>query len=323
MEVHSHLIRSPPPVYWPSKVFEFSAAGWNSPISPSNRSDRAFSPESGSDERSYHSYGARSQSEERIISPSGDLLSPGTLSPVRGQTPAYSPMRGYTPDIQDFSPPPDRSRKYSTPEGVRMFTTRSMSQSYHRSTSTNSTTSPCTSQANHRIRSRTPDEEFSPSRFNIYTLHHRSQILRNKSESSYLVTSPGRDMVTHYQPVSRRSLANLGSRATRKSSDFLSWLPNRSRSRSRPDAKSMENLQSPTSNNRSLNANYRLSHKSLNFVSADEAGLLISDTGPPVGGGASPRPTRRRFSGLKKSFSLKQKKSTGGPLYVDIDTQNL
>ncbi len=34
--------------------------------------------------------------------------SPGTLSPVRGQTPAYSPMRGYTPDIQDFSPPPDR-----------------------------------------------------------------------------------------------------------------------------------------------------------------------------------------------------------------------
>jgi len=25
-------------------------------------------------ERSYHSYGARSQSEERIISPSGDLL---------------------------------------------------------------------------------------------------------------------------------------------------------------------------------------------------------------------------------------------------------
>ena len=61
-------------------------------------------------ERSYQSYGQRSQSEERVVSPCPDLLSPATLSPVRGQTPAYSPMRGQTPDTavggDGFSPPP-------------------------------------------------------------------------------------------------------------------------------------------------------------------------------------------------------------------------
>ena len=56
------------------------------------------------------SYGQRSQSEERGVSPCPDLLSPAALSPVRGQTPAaYSPMRGQTPDTgagDGFSPPP-------------------------------------------------------------------------------------------------------------------------------------------------------------------------------------------------------------------------
>jgi len=319
MEVHSRLVRSPPPVYWPNKVFEFSDRSWTSPLSPSNRSDRAFSPESGSDgmetERSYHSsYGTRSQSEERIISPCADLLSPGVISPVRGQTPVYSPMRGQTPEITDFSPPPDRSRQHSTPDGARVLVSpRSMSQSYHRSISQTS---------QQRLRSRTPDEEFSPSRFNIYTLHHKS--MRNKSESSYLVTSPGRDLITHYQPASRRSLANLGSRTTRKSStDFLSWLPRRSRSRTRSDAKSMENLQSSNANVRPLDYSTRMSHKSLSSV-GDDAGLLIQEGAERSGGGTatSPRP-RRRFSGIRKSLSLKQKKCNQGPLYVDIDTQDL
>ena len=96
-------------------------------------------------------------------------------------------------------------------------------------------------------------------RFNIYAIHQRSSTTglsrSSKSKSSYLVTSPGRDCVYNYQPASRRSLAQLasGSRYSsnnRKSSmdTFTSWLPRRKRTRSqtRPDAKSMENLQSPS-----------------------------------------------------------------------------
>ena len=170
-ELHAHLIRSPPPVHWPAKTIEFESSDWNTPISPSNRSsDRAFSPESGggSDgmetERSYQSYSQRSHSVERMISPCPDMLSPSVLSPVRGQTPALSPARGQTPDMTDFSPPPhDRTRLNSTPSDNRLFSLghdsrlispRSTSQSYNRSISNSS----------NRLRSKTPDEEFSPSR---------------------------------------------------------------------------------------------------------------------------------------------------------------
>jgi len=169
-ELHAHLIRSPPPVHWPEKTIEFDTNEWISPISPSNRSsDRAFSPESGSDgmetERSYQSYSQRSQSVERMISPCQDLLSPSVMSPVRGQTPALSPARGQTPDMTDFSPPPhDRTRLNSTPSDNRLFShhndsrtisPRSTSQSYNRSISSSS----------YRLRSKTPDEEFSPTRY--------------------------------------------------------------------------------------------------------------------------------------------------------------
>ena len=138
------------------------------------------------------------------------------------------------------------------------------------------------SQSSTRLRSKTPDEEFSPSRFvalisplppptnpvflprfNIYALHQRSSTglsRSSKSKSSYLVTSPGRDCVYNYQPASRRSLAQLASSSarygantnSRKSSmdHFTSWLPGsrrkRTRSQTRQDAKSMENLQSPS-----------------------------------------------------------------------------
>ena len=86
-------------------------------------------------------------------------------------------------------------------------------------------------------------------------MHQRSSTglsRSSKSKSSYLVTSPGRDCVYNYQPASRRSLAQLasGARNNRKSSmdQFTSWLPRRRRTRShtRQDAKSMENLQSPS-----------------------------------------------------------------------------
>lgn len=308
VDLHAHLVRSPPPVTWPNKMFEFPSSSWSSaPLSPSVRSPpRPFSPESGSDgletERSYPGYSQRSQSEERIISPCPDLISPPILSPSRGQTPALSPGRGQTPDSYDLSPPP-------APQTAPVVSPR-YQPSYHRSTS----------QTSHRLRSRTPDEEFSPTRFNIYTLHQRGANV-NKSESSYLMTSPGQ---VQYQPVSRRSLAQLASGKShpRKYSteQFFSWMPSRrSRSRSRTDAKSMENLQSPTSTNvqgiRPLRDSSGFSHKSMSAVGSEGAG-------PPEGAGlVSPRPPRRRFSGIRKSLSLRQKKAGGGPLYIDIDTQ--
>ena len=105
VELHSHLVRSPPPVHWPDS--------------------RAFSPESG----------VGSDTERRSQSVEGSLvegISP--LSPVRGQTPAVSPARVSSPS-QDQAPV-SQYRAYS----------RSVSQS------------------SSRIRSKTPDEEFSPSR---------------------------------------------------------------------------------------------------------------------------------------------------------------
>jgi len=51
-----------------------------------------------------------------------------------------------------------------------------------------------------------------------------------------------------------------------------------------------------------------------------EGAGLINNEGGTLS--VSPRPPRRRFSGIKKSLSLKQKKSGAGPFYVDIDTQD-
>lgn len=338
-ELHAHLIRSPPPVHWPTKTIDFETAS-NDWAARSDSSDRAFSPESGSDgmetERSYmgRAGGQRSHSVDRMISPGpNDNL----LSPVRGQTPALSPARGQTPD-NDLSPPPydSRSRLYSTPSHNRLYSgysdTRAMSP---RSTYNSNIGYQRSVSHGQRVRSQTPDEEFSPTRFNIYTLHQRGITLRKKSESSYLVSSPGREegRTFHYQPASRRSLAQLASNSrsgqtssnARKSSTetFLSWIPRRSRSRGRADAKSMENLQSstpPTANQgaRNLRETSKFSHKSLSCMAGDSAGLINHEGG---GGGipASPRAPRNRFSSLKKSLSLK--KAGGGPFYVDIDTQ--
>ena len=68
VELHSHLVRSPPPVHWPVKGEEGADFG----------SCRELSPGSGGG------------SVERLAG-----LSP--FSPVRGQTPAVSPARGQTP----------------------------------------------------------------------------------------------------------------------------------------------------------------------------------------------------------------------------------
>ena len=95
LALHSHLVRSPPPVHWPAKM-ESDVTDWRQSDS------RALSPESGvgsdNDNMMVSGHVTRcstmSRSVERMVSPvsSGDLL-----SPVRGQTPAVSPARGQTP----------------------------------------------------------------------------------------------------------------------------------------------------------------------------------------------------------------------------------
>ena len=79
-EIHDHMIRSPPPVHWPS-----SDKG-AFPLSP--RSNGTFSPDSsdgldldygGGNSGNYYT---RSQSEEHILSPCRDLLKTGMMSPT-------------------------------------------------------------------------------------------------------------------------------------------------------------------------------------------------------------------------------------------------
>ena len=81
VELHSHLVRSPPPVHWPVKVEEGADFG----------SCRELSPGSGGG------------SVERLAG-----LSP--FSPVRGQTPAVSPARGQTPEHTVSSPSQEGER---------------------------------------------------------------------------------------------------------------------------------------------------------------------------------------------------------------------
>ena len=69
---------------------------------------------------------------------------------------------------------------------------------------------------------------------------------------------------------------------------------------------------------RNLKDSSSFSHKSLSCM-GEGAGLINHEGGTLS---VSPRPPRRRFSGIKKSLSLKQKKSGTGPFYVDIDTQD-
>ena len=150
-----HCVRSPPPVHWPTKM-EGDVIDWKQTDS------RALSPESGvgsdndtsimgdrhvtgyvthASSDTCHVPHNRSQSVERMIS--------DTLSPVRGQTPAVSPAR-YTPDnslTSGLNPGQTSTSGQQQPLGHEH-------RSYSRSISQSST----------RLRSKTPDEEFSPTR---------------------------------------------------------------------------------------------------------------------------------------------------------------
>ena len=59
------------------------------------------------------------------------------------------------------------------------------------------------------------------------------------------------------------------------------------------------------------------SHKSLSCMGED-AGLISQENEALVN---SPSHNRKSLHSIKKSFSLKQKKSLTGPLYIDIDSQ--
>ena len=111
-EIHTHLVRSPPPVAWPP-VSPRSSAG---PFSPDSGSDGNYDFESkfqnkfsnnkvpglGSNRMvspsinlSGHSFNRstqlvnRSHSEEHILSPSRDVSKKEVFSPVRGATPDF------------------------------------------------------------------------------------------------------------------------------------------------------------------------------------------------------------------------------------------
>ena len=61
------------------------------------------------------------------------------------------------------------------------------------------------------------------------------------------------------------------------------------------------------------------SHKSLSCMGeGEDAGLISRENEALVN---SPSHNRKSLHGIKKSFSLKQKKSFTGPLYIDIDSQ--
>lgn len=99
----------------------------------------------------------------------------------------------------------------------------------------------------------------------------------------------------------------------------------------------MENLQSPTQSYGSIRyifmqifvaklfifiRGYRdkvsYTHKSMSCMGED-AGLMSTEQESLVT--ASPATHRKSLHNIKKSFSLRQKKSFTGPLYVDIDSQ--
>ena len=63
---------------------------------------------------------------------------------------------------------------------------------------------------------------------------------------------------------------------------------------------------------------YTDTHKSMSCMGED-AGLMSSEQESLVT--ASPASHRKSLHNIKKSFSLRQKKSFTGPLYVDIDSQ--
>lgn len=106
-EIHSHLIRSPPPITWPP-LSPRESAGAFSPDSGSDGAEldsshqkiccsrgggigivRTLSPPDTEDQVDRSEPVNRSHSEEHILSPCRNLLKSEVFSPTRGATPEY------------------------------------------------------------------------------------------------------------------------------------------------------------------------------------------------------------------------------------------
>ena len=109
-EIHSHLVRSPPPIAWPP-ISPRSSAGPFSPDSESDNNDyenkcnnrignisitgplpgRTLSPTTLGGQRQFDRSELvnRCHSEEHILSPTRDTVKKALFSPTRGATPDY------------------------------------------------------------------------------------------------------------------------------------------------------------------------------------------------------------------------------------------
>ena len=152
-------LRSPPPVHWPAEE------------------GRALSPESGVGSDNDTSTGLQHHTDTGHRSRSIDRLSSTDqcdhLSPVRGQTPAVSPARGQTPDntlsssrghYPDTMSPARGQTPDNTLSSPQQVVTAPVVQPEYRPEYRSYSRS--ISQSSSRLRSKTPDEEFSPSRCN-------------------------------------------------------------------------------------------------------------------------------------------------------------
>ena len=157
--VDTSCLRSPPPVHWPAEE------------------GRALSPESGVGSDNDTSTGHQHHTDTGHRSRSIDRLSSTDqcdhLSPVRGQTPAVSPARGQTPDntlsssrghYPDTMSPARGQTPDNTLSSPQQVVTAPVVQPEYRPEYRSYSRS--ISQSSSRLRSKTPDEEFSPSRCN-------------------------------------------------------------------------------------------------------------------------------------------------------------
>ena len=105
-EIHSHLVRSPPPLSWhphsprgsagafspdsgTDSGMEFDQSRMCNDRDKRNENERILSPTSNDNNRVGRLEVNRTHSEEHILSPCRDLLKSELLSPARGTTPEY------------------------------------------------------------------------------------------------------------------------------------------------------------------------------------------------------------------------------------------
>lgn len=255
-EIHSHLVRSPPPVSWP--------------LSP--RSNGTFSPDSSDmdvdnpplilpPKRGYSPYN-RSQSEEHILSPCRELLKSAEFSPVRGTTPellavSMTAEGGCISPYRDFDTVSSSSKMRSGVGRTASFISSTGSNYRHYS-------------GNNSLRQSRNAEKQAYNRSSSSNFYYT--MTYNEEEPDSGLMSPNRNQMFPVggRPTSRRSIGGLSlspmtmsmtssagptsAPIVKNSGFFASWrrsyrlrsksstATNEGTSRSRKDTKSMENL---------------------------------------------------------------------------------